>query len=65
MKGAKVTISLNGMLVVDNATMENFYDRTIGMPEKGPIQLQTHGGEIRWRNIFIRDNGVSPVAKVQ
>ena len=22
---------------------------------KGPIQLQTHGGEIRWRNIFIRE----------
>jgi hypothetical protein len=25
------------------------------VPEKGPIQLQTHGGEIRWRNIFIRE----------
>ena len=22
---------------------------------KGPIQLQTHGGEIRWRNIFLRE----------
>ena len=22
---------------------------------QGPIQLQTHGGEIRWRNIFIRE----------
>ena len=22
---------------------------------KGPIQLQTHGGEIRWRNIFVRE----------
>ena len=21
----------------------------------GPIQLQTHGGEIRWRNIFLRE----------
>ncbi len=25
---------------------------------KGPIQLQTHGSEIRWRNIFIRE--ISP-----
>ncbi len=22
---------------------------------KGPIQLQTHGGEMRWRNLFIRE----------
>ncbi|MCX6930642.1 MAG: DUF1080 domain-containing protein [Verrucomicrobia bacterium] len=25
---------------------------------KGPIQLQTHGSEIRWRNIFIREISV-------
>ena len=25
------------------------------VPEKGPIQLQTHGGEIRWRNVFLRE----------
>ena len=24
---------------------------------KGPIQLQTHGSEIRWRNLFIREIG--------
>jgi hypothetical protein len=35
--------------------MENYYDRAVPVPEKGPIQLQTHGGEIRWRNIFIRE----------
>ena len=22
---------------------------------KGPIMLQTHGGEIRWRNLFVRE----------
>ncbi len=22
---------------------------------KGPIQLQTHGSEIRWRNIYLRE----------
>ena len=41
-------------LVVDNAKLENYYDRKQPVPEKGPIQLQTHGGEIRWRNIFIK-----------
>jgi hypothetical protein len=25
------------------------------LPVRGPIWLQTHGGEIRWRNIFIRE----------
>src|SRR3954468_11961169 len=25
------------------------------VPPKGPIQLQTHGSEIRWRNIFLRE----------
>jgi hypothetical protein len=55
MVGDKVTVWLNGKLVVDNATMENYYDRTTRIPERGPIQLQTHGGEIRWRNVVIRE----------
>lgn len=60
--GARTTIYLNGLLVVDNAILENFFDRKpahpggqIPIPVAGPIQLQTHGGEIRWRNIFIRE----------
>lgn len=55
MRGDKVTVSLNDQKVVDDARMENYYDRAVAVPEKGPIQLQTHGGEIRWRNIFIRE----------
>lgn len=55
MKGENVTVYLNGKLVVDNAKMENYYDRKLSVPEKGPIQLQTHGGEIRWRNVFIKE----------
>lgn len=55
MVGDKVTIRLNDKLVVDNAKMENYFDRKGSMPKAGPIQLQTHGGEIRWRNVFIRE----------
>lgn len=55
MKGDMVTVYLNDKLVVDNAKMENYYDRKLSVPEKGPIQLQTHGGEIRWRNVFIKE----------
>ena len=49
------TVFLNDQLVVDHAKMENFWDRSNPLWDKGPIQLQTHGGEIRWRNLFIRE----------
>lgn len=57
MVGSRVSVWLNGKLVVDHANMENYYDRKKAIPTHGPIQLQTHGGEIRWRNIFIREIG--------
>ncbi|MCO6457741.1 MAG: DUF1080 domain-containing protein [Pirellulaceae bacterium] len=53
--GARTTVHLNDKLVVDHAVMDNFWDRKRPLFAKGPIQLQTHGGEIRWRNIFIRE----------
>ena len=53
--GARTTVSLNDKLVVDHAIHENFWDRSTPLFPQGPIQLQTHGGEIRWRNIFVRD----------
>lgn len=61
MVGDKVTIKLNGKLVVDNAPLTNFWDRKTPAANRkpliarGPIQLQTHGGEICWRNIFIKE----------
>jgi hypothetical protein len=53
--GARTTVYLNGKLVVDHATMENFWDRAQPLFARGPIQLQTHGHETRWRNIFLRE----------
>jgi hypothetical protein len=41
-------------VVVDGAEMENFWNRSQPLAAKGPVMLQTHGGEIRWRNIFVR-----------
>ena len=55
MVGSRVSVWLNGQQVVKNAVMENYYDRKLPVPVKGPIQLQTHGGEIRWRNAFVRE----------
>jgi hypothetical protein len=57
MVGSRVSVWLNGKLVVDHAVLENYYDRKTAVPAKGPIQLQTHGGEIRWRNIKLREIG--------
>ncbi|MHB0957791.1 MAG: 3-keto-disaccharide hydrolase [Pirellulaceae bacterium] len=53
--GARTTIYLNDQLVVDHAIMENYWDPQRPLVQSGPIQLQTHGGEIRWRNIFVRE----------
>ncbi len=55
--GARTWVTLNTRLVVDGAVMENYWDRTQPLPAKGPIMLQTHGGEIRWRNIYVREIG--------
>ena len=53
--GARTTVWLNDILVVDHATMENYWDRESPLFVAGPIELQTHGGEIRWRNIYVRE----------
>ncbi len=55
--GARTSVWLNDKLVVDNCVMENYWDRKKPLLRRGPIQLQTHGGEISWRNIFVREIG--------
>jgi hypothetical protein len=55
---------LNDKLVVDGAPMENYPDKAIPYPAKGPIMLQTHGGEIRWRNLFVREIGADEAKKI-
>jgi hypothetical protein len=51
----RVTVHLNDKLVVDNAKLENYWTKNkTPLLKKGAIQLQTHGGEIRWRNIFLQ-----------
>lgn len=57
MVGSRVWIWLNGRQTVNAAVMENHYDRKQPVPPRGPIQLQTHGGAISWRNVFIRQIG--------
>lgn len=62
--GARTWVWLNGKLVVDDAVMENYWDRKQPLPAAGPIMLQTHGGEIRWRNIFVRKIETAEAEKI-
>jgi hypothetical protein len=55
MVGAKVWVWLNDKLTVDGQVLDNFFDRSQPVVAEGPIELQTHGSEIRFRNIFVKD----------
>ena len=55
MVGPHVTVVLNDKKIVDNVIMENYYDRAIPIFARGPIYLQTHGAETRFRNVFVRE----------
>jgi hypothetical protein len=55
MVGPRVWVWLNGKATVDGQVLDNFFDRTQPVAARGPIELQTHGSEIRFRNIFIRE----------
>jgi hypothetical protein len=55
MVGEKVSVWLNGELVTDNVTMENYWDRKIQIFPKGSIELQAHGTDLAFREIYIRE----------
>lgn len=70
MVGSRVSVWLNGKLVVDHAVLENYYDKKRAVdqrrpvPVRGPIQLQTHNGGTRWRNVFVREIGSAEASKL-
>lgn len=51
----RVTVYLNGQLVVDNVVLENYWDRSIPIFSEGPIELQAHGTDLAFRNIYVRE----------
>jgi hypothetical protein len=55
MVGEKVTVHLNGKLVVDNVTLENYWDRSMPILAREQIELQCHGDPVCFKNIFIRE----------
>jgi len=55
MIGSRVWVWLNDKATVDGQVLDNFYDRALPLVTKGAIELQTHGSEIRFRNIYVRE----------
>jgi hypothetical protein len=55
MVGDKVSVKLNGELVVDNVTMENYWERDKPMYPTGQIELQNHGSTLWFKNIYLRE----------
>ncbi len=60
MVGDRVTVKLNGVLVVDNVVMENYWDRNIPIFTEDAIELQAHGTELAFRNIYVKELGSKP-----
>lgn len=55
MVGDKVTVKLNGTVVVDNVTLENYWDRSQPIFPSEQIEMQAHGSKVYFRDIFIRE----------
>ena len=55
MVGEKVQVWLNSKLVVDQATLINYWKKSEPVLDKGPFSYKPMEGEIRWRNIFIKE----------
>lgn len=55
MVGERVTVLLNGMKVVDNIVMENYWNRSQPIPMIDQIELQAHGSRVLFRNLYIKE----------
>jgi hypothetical protein len=61
MIGNRVWVTFNGKPTVEGQTLDNYFDGVAPahpaepIVTRGPIELQTHGSEMRFRNIFIRE----------
>ena len=50
-----VTVYLNGQLVVDEVNLENYWDRSMPLFPSESIELQAHGENVTFKNIFIKE----------
>ncbi len=55
MIGERVTVLLNGELVADNVVLENYWDRKIPIFASESIELQAHGTDLAFRDIYVQE----------
>jgi hypothetical protein len=55
MAGTRVWVTLNGQPVVVGQVLDNFFDRGKPVLPTGSIELQTHGSEVRFRDVLVRE----------
>jgi hypothetical protein len=55
MVGTRVWVKLNEKDVVMGQVLDNFFDRAQPVLPTGSIELQTHGSEVRFRNVYVRE----------
>lgn len=62
----KVTVYLNGVLVTDHVVLENFWNRELPIFREGPIELQAHGTNLQFRDLYVRElPGVPDLPEVE
>lgn len=57
MVGDRVTVRLNDQLAVDEVPLENYWEPGEPLPATGSIELQNHGNQLWFRNIYVRELG--------
>ncbi len=55
MAGDKVHVFLNDVLVVNGATLENYWQRDLPVLPFGPIELQAHKTVVWFKNLYVRE----------
>ena len=55
MVGDRVTVKLNGEIVVNNVILENYWDRSLPVPIVEQLELQAHGSKVYYRNIYVKE----------
>jgi len=53
--GERVTVDLNGVRVVDDVVMENYWERDKPIYPAGQIELQAHDTPLEFKNILLRE----------
>jgi HEAT repeat protein len=55
MQGERVTVYLNGEKVADDVILENYWDRQLPIFPEEQLELQAHGTEVAYRDLYLRE----------